>query len=640
MMLRRVGLLVALSVLVGGTALAAKPAKPSKPADETPPNPSDLPWSLRDHYTITTADGGKFMTYAGDNGQWSLDVKGIGTVLEKVRSSIALADGAVIDLSNLGIGAKTRNKNTAELGQGTKYTVTLKGPSELEIVHSVTYYEQHPFYVVRVELANKGSQPIEVGKISPIVIQPGGLMNLSAETTQSPRRLSMVGPSPVLDLLGAPLSMIFHDPVKNLTLAVGSLPVGKATTAVNLKQFDGKWQGDVSSTFDPPVRLEPGATLSSDPVWISFTVPAPADVDMYYAWAQANMPNARSPQVVPECWVTTPDGEPFSALEQAAARWKGAGVAHALAPVTWEGRPGSLEGATPGYPKDMRNVASQLRLEGYRPGITVDPLAVQGGDADWTAVSEDGQRWVNPGTAEGMKHGVAQMAKVAAWGFEFYVVAPSHIPAEVLRHFNLTRAQANTMAFDMMVQAAGGAPVVGASKTTLGATLDDWLLAAASTSRLHEYSAALGPVRFDASKVDTLGDDVTTAMSFFGGPIELVGEPSPGVLGQVGRVFPKPDMWPRALDAANASPKLWQVQVQKRNGAGESLAIVSFPGARESTPDELKSPSGETLKTWKGDAANFLQMIRKPVPDANRVSRREIWKGNHDPCSTGPYRNV
>ena len=599
MRLRRLAPLLALCVLLSFSAMAAEDATPDL---------SELPWSLRDHYTITTADQQMYITYGGDNGEWSLDMKGIGTVLTKVAATITLADGSVIDLRDLGIGDTTRNKDTAELGAGLKYQVTLAGPHGLSVVHSLTYHETHPFYVVRLELTNHGSEPIDVAKISPMVIGPGGFGNLGAETTESPRRFVVIGASPVYTTVGDPLFSLFTDPVKNVTLAIGALPVSKATSAVHLEKFDGRYQGHVTTTFDPPVRLDPGATLSSDPVWIAFTLPKPADVDMYYAWAQSNMPRATS-DGVPECWVTVPDGESLSDLLQALNQWNGADVLHALVPVTWEGRPGSLEGAQPDYPKDMASAASQLRQAGVTPGITVDPLATVDGKDDWSAVSVDGQRWLKPASERGMQYGVEQMRKVARWGFGFYAVAPSHIPDEILKHFNLTRAQANALAYEMMAEAAPGAPVLGASAATLGDSLDEWLLAAASTSRLGEYSVVVGPVRFDAGKVSEVSDDVVTAMTFFGGPIELVGKPSAAVLKQIGAVFPKPNLWPRAIDSGSPVPRLWQVQVLKNRGAGESLAIVSFPGARAHTAADLVTPSGEGLKTMETSGAEFLEAI-------------------------------
>ena len=594
--------------------LIACPAFPAAKAaeEDAPPNVVDLPWSLRDHYTITTADGGMYVTYGGDNGQWDLDINGVGNILTKVGASITLGDGTAFELASLGTGDTTRNKRTAELGEGIKYQVTLKGPQGLEIVHSITYHKQHPFYVVLLEIANKGDAPVDIAKIAPIVIGPGGLRNLSPETTQSPRRFGVMGASPVFDTVGDSLFELLNDPVKKVTLAIGSLPVGRAASDVDLQQHEGKWQGGVTTTFDPPVTVAPGASLASDPAWIAFTIPKPSDVDMFYAWAQSNMPNAKSTKPVPDGWVTVADDEPLVMLRQAATEWNETGVDHVLVPVTWEGQPGSLEGAVPDFPKDMRSVASGFRDDGLTPGITVDPLAVQGGDNDWTAVSEDGQRWINPAHEKGMAFGVAQMQKVAGWGFDFYAVAPSHIPNEVLRHFNITRAQANALAFEMMTKAAGGAPVIGASRATLGASTDEWLLAAAATTRLREYSVVLGPVRFDAAKADTLTDELLTAMAFFGGPIELIGKPSPAVKESLARIFPRPAMWPRALDAASLAPKLWQVHVHSDKGVSESLAIVSFTGARAHTPEEMQSPSGTDLKAWTGDAAGFLASMRKP----------------------------
>lgn len=578
-------------------------------AQDEPTTPlSELPWSLRDHYTITTADKQMYITYGGDNGEWSLDMKGIGTVLTKVAATITLADGSIIDLRELGVGDTTRFKDTAELGPGLKYIVKIAGPTGLEIVHSITYHETHPFYVVRLEVTNNGGEPVEIAKISPIVIGPGGFGNLSPEMTESPRRFDVIGASPVYSKLGDPLFSLFSDPVKNVTLAMGGLPVGRARTGVHMEKYDGRYQGHVTTTFDPAVRVDPGASLSSDPVWIAFTLPKPGDVDMFYAWAHANMPDAKSEEV-PECWVTVPDGDSLADLLQAVNAWNGADVAHALVPGTWEGRPGSLEGAQPQYPKDMASAASELRQAGVTPGITLDPLAVIDGKDDFSAVSVDGQRWLNPAVEAGKQFGIEQMRKVARWGFGFYVVAPSHIPDEVLKHFNLTRAQANDLAYDMVTEATGDAPVLGASTATLGGNLDDWLLAAASTSRMREYSVVVGPVRLDADTAGDISSEVAAAMAFFGGPIEFVGKPSSSQLKQIGTLFPSPRLWPRAIDSGSPAPKLWQVHVLPDQGVSERLTLVSFPGARAHTDADYTSPSGEGAPRSESTAAEFLESL-------------------------------
>jgi hypothetical protein len=473
--------------------------------------------------------------------------------------------------------------------------------------HSLMYHNAHPFYVVRTEIKNEGKTPVEISKISPIVIPPGSFKVLSAQTTANYRRFSMQGPSAVFSVEAAPYAVFLHDPAVKETIAFGSLTNGRADTTVELQPFSGTWQGGVTSTFDPPVRLEPGQSLQSDPAWICFVMQVPADVDLYYAQAHLNFPKPANPKATPNAWVTVKDGESLAALQAARTDW---GLDAALVPVTWEGRPGSLEGASPDWPKDMKSAASQLRQGKSQAGITVDPLVIEGGKDTFTAKSEDGKIWLNPANPEGMEFGIANMKKVAGWGFDFYVVAPSRIPNEALKHFNISRAQANALAFDMVLKAAGGAPVYAASRGTLSDKRDEWLEAAAATARMAEYSISSGPVRLDGSATKNLDEETGLAMAFCGAPIEVIGNPSSGVRSTVAEAASKREFFARPLDIAGPAPKLWQVETNP-GGKKESLeiTIVSFNGARAATADDEKTYSGTPKSTSKAEAAGFLKKL-------------------------------
>ncbi|HRI88952.1 MAG TPA: hypothetical protein PK869_11830, partial [Candidatus Hydrogenedentes bacterium] len=391
---------VALPVLAAG-------AKKEDPQME----PRLLPWNLRDHYTFSP-EGYDFI-YGGDNGQWSLEKKGLGFLMDKVNASITFADGKTVEAALHGVGTTVRQKHTAELGPGIEYIVNIPAKDGFSLRHSLAYHNEHPFYLVRLALKNEGTTPLEVSQISSVIIPPGSLKQLGSNATVTHRRVLMHGKSPVYSKDVEPHATFINDPANGLVLGLGSIATGQCKTIVDLQPFSGAWQGSVTSTFDPPVRVEPGQSLQGDPVWISFTTLTQADVDLFFAHALKDYPKYAKADDAPHSWVTVPDGGSFSELQSAIGDWSG--VAAALVPVTWESRGGSLDGATPAWPREMRGVASQLRQNG-RAGITVDPLAVANGNDAWAAKSEDGQMWLNPATEEGMANGVAQMKKVAAWG--------------------------------------------------------------------------------------------------------------------------------------------------------------------------------------------------------------------------------
>ncbi len=586
----------------------------SKKKDAPPPEPKDLAWNLRDHYTFTVAPFE--LIYGGDNGQWTLSLNGA-PLMDKVNASVTFADGRELTCADHGVGVTNRIKLTAELGEGVEYIVTIPVKDGISMRHSYTVFTKHPFATLRLEVKNEGSTPVEISKISPVVVPPGSLKALSANATVNLRRFVMQGPCAVYAPDSVPYAVIINDPDAKATLAMGSLTNGRAEATADLQPFSGAWQGSITHTFDPPVRLDPGQTLQSDPAFLCFSMPVPSDVDLYYAQAHINFPKPSNPKTAPRAWVTVKDGESFNALQAAQNDWTGADAA--LVPVTWEGRPGSLEGSSPDWPRDMKSAASQLHQGKSGAGITVDPLCVTGGKDTFTAKSEDGRVWLNPSNDEGMAFGVERMKQVAGWGFDFYVLAPSRIPNEVLKHFNISRAKANALAFDMMLKAAGGAPVYAASRSAMGGDRDAWLDAAAATARFEEYSIITGPVRLDADKAKEISDETALAISFCGAPIELVGKPSSGVRAAVGEALSKRDYFARPMDAAAPAPKLWQVETTP-SGSKESLdiAIVSFSGARASTDDDLKTYSGTPAKTSKAEAAGYLKKLPSGGPSKRK----------------------
>jgi hypothetical protein len=307
--------------------------------------------------------------------------------------------------------------------------------------------------------------------------------------------------------------------------------------------------------------------------------------------------------------VTVDEGESLDGLHAAVGQWAGSGITSALVPADWEGVPGSLEGAVPRYPKSMAGVAQAFRATGFTPGITVDPLAVQGGNADWTCASADGQRWLNPAAPDGMAYGIEQMKKVAGWGFAFFAVAPSGVPDDILKHFNMSRARANALAYEIMATAAPDAPVVPASRATLDASRDGWLAAADATCRLREYNGLIGAVRLDAKLVDSVSAETLAAMAFYGGPIEVIGSPSRTLQNQLGRILPRPHWFARAIDAASPAPKLWGIELYNGAGAKNSIAIVSFEGAPAVPADAAASAEAPA---WSATAAEFLKRHRDP----------------------------
>ncbi len=605
-------------------------------ADEIPP-PEELPWALRDHYTFTFDDA--TFIYAVDNAEWELTINGLGLLLEDVGSTITLADGTVHDISDFGHGDSDRSKVDTPLGEATEYRTSFAEKDGIAPSHIVMNHRSKPYFTMGVEVTNKGEAPIEVAKITPLVIGPGNLSALGPDTEVRMRRLRMHGPCPMIDKSAGSLVAMFNDEPNDLTLLFAVIPGEKAVTSVRLQGHGGGWQGVAQCVFDPPVKVAPGETLRSDPIWVSFSIPEPAEVDAVYAWAHSAQPELNSAATeAPGCWVTVDEGAPAGHLMEAAKTWSAAGVRHALVPGSWEAKPGSWQGAAPRYPKDMAKLAKLLHSSGIKPGLTVDPLGAQDPNSQWTVRSPDGFRWLNPAVPAARSYAVKQMQQAMEWGFDFFAVKPSAIPDAVLKHFNITRAQADYWAMHIARTAAKDKPVFPSSASTIGANLDDWLEAAGATSRLKQYQVVTGPVRFDATKSGALSGDVATAMSFCGAPVEFFVGKNTKPPKAVSRAVARPAFAAHPFDAENARPRLWHLKSYGNDEADPTSAIVAFPGAEAWDAEELCE--GKQVTIWRGNGKSFERLPAGPVPVSSALTIYNVVPSSRQPvvmaASCGP----
>ncbi|HQM48630.1 MAG TPA: hypothetical protein PLJ71_08065 [Candidatus Hydrogenedentes bacterium] len=532
---------------------------------------SAKPWDLREHYIFSFDQANARFLYGSDNAEWSIEFEGIGTFIDKARASITFADGAETRLVDFDKGEADREHFDTPMGSGNHFCADLPERNGIKVRHMVSVHNEYPFLIIRMEVTNTGQAPIEIAKMSPAIFGPDCIKNVSGQMQAAIRRIDMRAGYAVFDR-GAKSSLaLFHDPAKEKTIGLGVLPLNIARSGINLEPYGGSWQGDIASVFEPPVKLEPGKSLSADPVFVTFSVPKPEEVETYFTWTRSNLPRPSTQPDAPRCWCTVEEDSGADALYAAAAKWAEAGVRYALVPAAWESRPGSLEGARPRYPKTMQTVAAALGAMEMAPGITVEPLAAtKGGEAFSAAMA--GQTWLNLSHPEGRAQAVANMRQVAGWGFKFFVVQKSPIPDEVLRAFNMTRAQADALAHEVVAEAAGDLPVFPSSATALKDGLEDWLEAAGCTSRLWEYQIAAGPVRFDTSGVRSLSPDVCTVMAFFGGPIELLGLPHRELVPQIAAIK---HQVAQPVDIMQRSPRTWLVAGDEA-GKGERTQ-VTFP---------------------------------------------------------------
>jgi hypothetical protein len=558
-----------------GTAKGKASGKSNKATSEEQQTSSIMhaTWGLRDHFKFP--EGKTVLRYAVETCEWTVELEQK-TLIDNACFEISLADGSSLNASSLGKAQNERVKFTNSIGAGVSYVNTFPEKDGIVVRHSLSKFNDRLFFLFGVGIGNDSQKPIEVSKITLASFAPGGIANLSADTRFSNRRFEWNGGAPVFKADGTSMLSILEDRAKGVTMAFGVLPQGVGKTGVNLASNNGAWVGDITCVFDPPIRIEPGQKFESDSVWCSFAIPTPLSVDENYAWSLSLQPHPHAKEL-PRAWVTTPRESSQADLLAAVDAWKGV-VKHVLVPATWEGRPGSLDGSSPKFPKDMGKFAKQLSAAGAVPGITVEPLMTSGGGADWVAKSPDGTSWLNLANPDAKKQAVERMRKVVGWDYKFFVVAPSSIPNEVLKNFNMTRAQAQSAAVAVMSEAAGGLPVFGASSGVVKASCDAWLDVAATENRLGLLETPVGPARFEVGGLQSIDGSLLKALELTRAPIEFVGAPKGQLAGQLARVL---SSGARAfpVDASNASPKLWIAAASGDEGV-RGYGVSEFPGAQ------------------------------------------------------------
>lgn len=592
--------------------------------------PWKMPWNLRDRYTFTI--GKLSLGYAVDNAQWRLEVEGGQVVIDGVGATITLADGSVINVNEMGLGKSSRDPLSSELGEGVEYSVTLPAQGGLAARHLLAPLKNRPFYLICLEVGNAGKEPIEISKISPLVFGPGCIGRLSTDAHVLARPVAIRGPYPVIDNKARSAAAFIHDRNNNLRLGFAVIPLGIATSGISLESYAGAWQGEVASVFDPPIRLAPGEKILADPVWLSLTQTTLSEVDRTFAWLHSVLLlNKESGPNAPRCWVTADSGASADELCAAIEPWRGTPVKHALVPAFWEGRTSVLGGAPPNYPKDMAKLAARIRALGMEPGLTVDPLAVAGGSGQWTAVSEEGQRWLNASSPEALRYGIEQMRQAVKWGFTFFVVRPSRIPDDILRRFNMTRAQADTLAFKIMISAATDLPVLPSVATALSSDPSSWLAASGSLARFQEYRVPTGPVGLDTSGLSSADDVLSLAVALYPGPLEFSGKPPAATALSKLLTQGSYTAWP--VDIAKPSPKLWCARARSEHVTGESAVVIMFPGALPWTPKDLGLDGPHQV--WRAEDGRYRPVTGDAVTGTEQITIYSVLPAKGQPMVLG-----
>jgi len=564
------------------------------------------PWALRDHLNLEAGDAA--LLYDVKTAEWRLNVKQRETpMVDLVGFEVELADGTSYSAADLGEAEYSRDPFDEEGKRGTRFGSTFPAKDGLVVVHGVTRFVDQPFVLMRLSVRNVGDVPIEVAALRPIVMGADCMapMGPSAELWGWP--LVWRGSAAVYSGTKAYTFALLHEPDAAFCLAMGAIPQGLAATEIVFTPDGAAWQGAVHCRFNPALVLEPGASLDADPVWLSYSLPEPDRACQYYAWVcRETLGIVEKPKALPALWTTAPEGCSANDLYAAAERWKGVPSPAVLVPNAWESPPGSLCGATPRFPRDMKRVAEALAALGAKPGLTLDGLLVGDVDKDCTALSIDGRRWADITNPKALKVLRDRVERVRAMGFQFLVLAPSAIPDEVLRHFGMTRMQADALAFRAMRDVAGDMPVLAGSATKLRAEPALWLEAAGACGALGINQVSIGAVGFDPVGARRVDEDLALALWLFSGPIECSGNPEKGFVTELASALRSPRIPGLPLGARHSAARIWHARGndEDEHMRGDSLFVL--PGAGAWRIEDLGVDLSGGRRLWQAEDGVFL----------------------------------
>lgn len=473
------------------------------------------PWALRDHYNF----GGEDVTFQLDpkRAEWRVVADRADSMVKAAYTEIELGDGTKIRLSKSNWITDGRDTFFDGFGSGLRFRSEFKPVDGLHVEYHLNRYDGLAFMMLIITLRNTGVEPISVRAIRHGVVEPGALARVGSGElflNRSARR----GVHSVLQGEGqVNLTGMRVEGSRNL-FGLGLLQSGYMRSSIDLARNGSSLSGVIESVYMPAIRMMPGGTAESDPMWILLSAPDVESLRNVHAYSEGYVLKRGRETVYPRGWMTVPDGTSFESLVEAAKDWKAWSIEHALVPGGWQS----------GLSKDamgMDELAKALKRAGMTPGLTVDPLRSSRAIRDVTLEAADGSHWLNLTNLEARVYGAKSLTQLSRWKYRFFVVAPTEMPEDILRALNITRSVADRVSFELMQAAAGGDPVLPSSGLVIGNDAAAWQAAADATVSNVPYNVLTGPVRLDVRGVEELSGGVLEAIGRFAGPIEFVGTP-------------------------------------------------------------------------------------------------------------------
>ncbi|NLN93483.1 MAG: hypothetical protein GX130_09290 [Candidatus Hydrogenedens sp.] len=607
-----------------------------------------LPWTLREHYTFSGGD--LRLDYAKDNGEWRIKIfqedseqarLNPDLILKEVTFSIELSDGRVLTNDMFGAAGETildRGPASWEAaGEGTHYAVQFMPLEGLAVEHAITTVKQWNFLLLTVKVKNISEAPVGIKKITIVDIPSGSLQGLSEQAEIGSCNTLFRGGRPVFSPEGNASSLRIFDQGRDIIINMALIPRGKAASGISSWRESGSWYGRIESDFSPGKTLAPGETLEADPLWLSMGAGA-AQQDTQYSYLLYHFCKEAVSIDQPRAWVTVSDTAGLTRLKAQAANAASLGISHALIPNNWESKPGSGDGGSPLYPRNMGEAASALQAAGTIPGITLDALLAKGG-GNHTAKSADGQLWNNPCVPEGRAAVRDRIRTLYSKGFGFFILEESTIPDEVLLAFGISREEADWAAFSAATEAVQDtkATVLPAAASAQPVNRDAWLAAASSVARIREGDIGIAPVGLLVGQ-DSMPDfETRVALQLWPGPLQFVDAPTGQTARFVAALLARPPYRARPQDPCRTAPLIWLTRAGININPNVGEGIMQFSGASAWKVNDLECFNRADTQPliWQDNNGAIAALTEGTLPMAPHATTLGLLNASTEPMFCG-----
>jgi hypothetical protein len=494
---------------------AKAPAKSSKgkstkakaaPKETAPEKPI---WTYRSRYEFH----GKTVSIeiAQDNGEMRIYQGTSDIIADPMGFEVVFADGTKLGSAQMLPASAGREKGEdPKIGPGIIYLTEFKPVNGVKITQRIMKYNERPFLTIRIIVENLGTQPLQIARIAPISVAPGGMTGFKADVDVHTHVLSARGGFPVPEQKHPPIMTRFFDRGRNVMFLMGMLPLGHGDAYCEFKHDGAGWVGAAANDFSPVLTVAPGAKAESDSVCIGFLTEDSAAAETFYSWALGTGMHKATVVDGPKAWSTTEPGASFDELKEVASAWSKRGVRYAL-----------LQAGTKG---NFAQLAKDMKKSGATLGAEIDPLQADDEDGAWVVEASDGRKWLNPAAPEAQEYLKKKVTALNKADAAFIVVGETAAPDDVFVKWGLTRSQAMKLGADAIVAGAVKTYMYGPSGSAMPAEPEALKKAAQSFKEIVLFGSC--PPVVQVTVAGDAKNAIKAAQAEWPGVLEVVGKPA------------------------------------------------------------------------------------------------------------------